>query len=161
VYIAAQAVWIGGHFFYGFIAIGFKDAKCPAGTDPVTVQKHHYCTNLLLLLPGSSDLSRPDRAYAVDIRELFRSGVDNLKHFLAEMPDQPAGKTRTYAFYKAGSQVFFYTFLRVRRGCSQNLRLELLAMLPVYHPGTVGLEPLAGPDLRQYSQYCHEIAMPS
>ncbi len=123
------------------------------------VQEYHDLSDGLLLCPRLGDLLLPRRADAVHVGEAVRVGVDDLEGPLLVRLHDPPGQHRADALDHPAGEVFLNALGRGRRGGAEDFRLELLAVFLVDDPPALGLQPLAGPDLRQRADDRHQLTV--
>ena len=104
------------------------------GTDAMTLQKHHYITDGLVLIPRFPYLLHTALAYAVHLKETFRSIVKDRERIHTESLHYTLCIFRPYAFYQSARQVGLYTLDCGRQFLVPRLHGELAPELRVVLP---------------------------
>jgi len=88
------------------LAVVFENARGISRTHPMPTQEDHELPDVLLVFPGSGDLSKAIGADAVDLQQSFGVVVDDLERLGAETADNPLGHDRTDSFDQARTEIF-------------------------------------------------------
>ena len=113
---------------------------------PMLRQEEHDLADFLLLLPALPDSLQPFLADAFDVQQEVGGLLEDFQGALLVDGDDLGGDFRPDAANRPGGQILFDAFRRSRMGRLEFVGLELLAVLPVDHPATTGLDMLARRD---------------
>ena len=159
--VAREAVRVLADDRHGLGAVGLVDAHRPARADAMGVQEQHDLAHDLLLGPASGDALGALGAYALDLAQTRRLGLDHVEDGLAEGLHQALGIGGPDAADHARAEIALDALDRRRRGRLEEGGPELQAVRPVVGPGAGDLDPFAGRDHGGMADDGDEVALPA
>src|SRR5271165_2483058 len=123
------------------------------------MQKDHDLADDFLLGPGGNYALGATRAYALDLAQTPRRGLDDIEDFVAERLNKPLGIDRADASDHARGKVFLHALDRGGLRGFQKLRAKLEPVRSVILPGSARRYPFASRDRGRMAEDGDEILL--